>query len=353
MWASVDLFVNNGGTSDWNAQVNTGTSDFENQVYCRVRNIGDAPATGVSVAFHYAKIGSAPTGWLPMVDKNGATQSLTIGTLASGSATFPDSQQNSPPATSMVKWSIPPIPAGETVDHYCIRAIVSATNDVNNHNNEVQSNIAYTLFSGITNGIAELAFVVTNPTRKTIPVDLLVETTVPEGWTVGLEGLDRRRRLKRQEELTIRLTVEAPPGGALPLAPPFDGRVDGDVRGCWAGALRGHLYAASDDPARLTGRLSGHVADLGELTGAFEGRLDPDTGALRGRWSTRGGCGKGTVEMCLLVDARLHPVRSVDIGQRIAGEAVGGVTLWIQVPLPGDDVALLKKQTATRARRRR
>jgi hypothetical protein len=56
--------------------------------------------------------------------------------------------------------------------------------------------------------------------------------------------------------------------------------------------------------------------------------------------------------MCLLVDATLHPNRTVDIAQRVAGEALGGVTIWIQVPLPGDDVELLKKQTATRTRRR-
>jgi hypothetical protein len=61
----------------------------------------------------------------------------------------------------------------------------------------------------------------------------------------------------------------------------------------------------------------------------------------------------GTVPVCLPVDSLIHPDRSVDIGQRIAGEAVGGVALWIRVPLPGDDVALLEKQTSTRARRRR
>jgi Zn-dependent metalloprotease len=353
MWASVDLFVNNGGTSDWNAQVNSSTSDFENQVYCRVRNVGDLPATGVTVAFHYAKIGSAPTGWLPMVDKNGVTQTLTIGTLATGSSTFPDSQQNSPPAAAGVKWFIPPIPAGETVDHYCIRAVVSATNDVNNYNNDVQSNIAYSLFSGITSGIVDLDFLMGNPTRKTIPADALVVPHLPDGWSVKLEGLDRRRRLKPQEELVVHVKVAAPRGGALPLTAPFDGRVDGEVRGCWAGALRGHLSGASEDPAQLAGRLSAIVADLGELTGAFEGQLDPDSGRLRGTWSTTGGCGKNTTPMCLLVAAVLHPDRSVDIAQRIGGEAVGGVTLWIQVPLPDDDVAMLKKQTATVARRKR
>lgn len=345
MWSSVDLFINNGGTSEWNGQVNTGTSDFENQVYCRVRNAGDAQATGVTVTFHYAKIGSAPTGWLPMVDRNGTVQTLTIGSLAAGGSTFPDSQQNTPPGTAMVKWFIPPIPPGETVNHYCIRAIVTSDNDVNSHNNEVQSNVAYSLFTGLTEGAAALDFVVSNPTPEAIPIDLDVLITAPQEWTVTIEGLEDRQMLEPEEEVTMTVQVVSPPPGAVPLTPPFDGQVDGQVSGCWSGTMHGHLSGTSDDPARLIGRLSAEVAGLGQLTGSLDGCLDLATGRLDGRWSATGDCGKGTVPLCLLVEGVLHPTRSVDIGQRIAGEAVGGLTMWIQVPLPGDDVVLLNKQT--------
>lgn len=351
MWASVDLFVNNGGTSDWNAQVNNATSDFENQVYCRVRNVGDAAATGVSVAFFYAKIGSAPTGWLPMQDRNGVAQTLTIGTLAAGTATFADSLQNTPPASAMVKWFLPPIPAGETVDHYCIRAVVTAANDVNSHNNDVQSNIAYTLYTALA-GIAPFHFTVGNPTRKPIPVDVVVGGTLPGDWSVKIEGLGEIKRIGPEEQVTVVVKVDVPAGRALPLTEPFDGRVEGQVQGSWVGALRGHLAGASGDPGRLTGRLSGEVEDFGQATGAFEGRLDPQTGRLRGRWHATDGRSKGCGGLCLLVDAVLRPTRVIDIAQRIGGEIFGGVTLWVQVPFPGDDVGLLKKQASTRVRRR-
>jgi Thermolysin metallopeptidase, catalytic domain/Thermolysin metallopeptidase, alpha-helical domain len=162
-WGSVDLFINNDGTSNWFAQVHISDPDFENKVYCRVRNVGDLDATDVTVFFDYATIGGASTGWLPVLDKNGAAQQLSLGTLGAGSMTFPDSQQNSPPATAMVKWRIPPIPAGERVDEYVLRARVFATNDVNNFNNEVRSNIAYGIYGAIV-WIPPIDFRVRNPT---------------------------------------------------------------------------------------------------------------------------------------------------------------------------------------------
>jgi hypothetical protein len=347
----VDLFINNGGTSDWNAQVNTGGSDFENQVYCRVRNVGDAAATGVTVTFHYAKIGSASTGWLPMVDKNGVTQTLSIGTLAAGTESFPDSQQNTPPGAAMVKWFIPPIPSSETVDHYCIRAVVSATNDVNAHNNEVQSNIAYALFGGLTD-LAPFRFMVRNPTRERLRVDLAVDAKLPKDWRVRTRLLGGQPTLPPNGEAVAEVLVTPGRAGALPLAPPFDGRVEGLVRGSWSGNLRGHLAGASVTADKLTGRLSGLVEEFGQLTGAFEGSLDRDTGRLRGRWSTAARCGKSGTSLCLYVDAVLHPTRCVDVAQMIDGRPQGGVTLWIQVPLLGDDEKLLAAQTGTRARGR-
>ena len=60
-WSSMDLFINNGsGLSEWNAIINVLDSagiptQFENKVYCRVRNVGDQPAHDVRVEFFYAK----------------------------------------------------------------------------------------------------------------------------------------------------------------------------------------------------------------------------------------------------------------------------------------------------------
>jgi hypothetical protein len=61
-----------------------------------------------------------------------------------------------------------------------------------------------------------------------------------------------------------------------------DGFADEAIHERFTGALRGHVTGASDNPTRFTGRLSGDVAELGQLTGALEGRLDPNTRKARG-----------------------------------------------------------------------
>src|SRR5262249_1757439 len=50
-WSSNDLFINNGGISEWNAQINVMDggmpTQFENNVYFRARNVGDQQANNV------------------------------------------------------------------------------------------------------------------------------------------------------------------------------------------------------------------------------------------------------------------------------------------------------------------
>ena len=114
-FSSLDLFINNGGKSEWNALINitdpsTGKpTEYENEVYCRVRNVGDQQANNVEVEFHYAKAGTATWKWQPVVDKNGKVQKLALGNLAAGASNFADSAQNSPPPTAAIKWCIPPL----------------------------------------------------------------------------------------------------------------------------------------------------------------------------------------------------------------------------------------------------
>ena len=143
-WSSMDLFINNGGKSEWNAKINVPDASgkptkFENNVYCRVRNIGDKAAKNIKVKFSYAPFGTGITStWKPMKDKSGIDQNLDIANLDPGSSNFPDSDQNTPPTVASVKWCIPPLAAGESVNHFCIKAEATCTDDVNNHNNVVQ-----------------------------------------------------------------------------------------------------------------------------------------------------------------------------------------------------------------------
>jgi Zn-dependent metalloprotease len=148
-WSAPDLFINNGGPSSWRALINIVDggvpTQFENNVFVRVRNIGDQEATDIVVELEYAKIAldGGISAWSQVLDKNGQAQTVNITTLGAGESTFPDSAQDTPPAAAGVKWCIPPLAPGEQIYQLCIRARVSSGVDVNEFNNEVQSNITY------------------------------------------------------------------------------------------------------------------------------------------------------------------------------------------------------------------
>ena len=169
----MDLFINNDGISEWNAIINlTHVTKYENTVYCRVRNIGDEEAENVKVEFFYAKAGTAATKWEPVTDSRGNIQRLDVGTLGRGQSNFLDSDQNNPPALASVKWYIPPLAAGETVNHFCLKAKATCTNDVNKYNNEVQSNIIYGPYIPDIPKEVKIEFNVGNPKTETIALEL-------------------------------------------------------------------------------------------------------------------------------------------------------------------------------------
>jgi Zn-dependent metalloprotease len=147
--SALDLFINNAGRSEWVALINVNNggneTQFENNVFARVRNIGDQPARQVEVTFEYAKVapGGAISGWFAVVDKQGDPQILDVGTLGPGESNFPDTEQDVPPAAAGVKWCIPMITQGEQIDHFCLRAIVASDDDVNEFNNDVLSDIDF------------------------------------------------------------------------------------------------------------------------------------------------------------------------------------------------------------------
>jgi Zn-dependent metalloprotease len=147
-----DLFINNGSRSEWKALINVNAggapTTFENNVFVRVRNIGDQLANDCEVRFEYTKVlpGGAIVGWQPVLDKDDNIQRLSIGLLDAGQSNFPDTAQDGPPSSACIKWCIPPLLAGEQVDHFRLRATVASDDDVNEFNNDVQSNISYSTF---------------------------------------------------------------------------------------------------------------------------------------------------------------------------------------------------------------
>jgi hypothetical protein len=85
----------------------------------------------------------------------------------------------------------------------------------------------------------------------------------------------------------------------------------------------------------LHGRFSASLADLGLLVGMFDGTLDVKTGEVKGRvvgtWQCAGR--KGDDRLCAGVKGCLRPLRRIDIRQMVKAEAIGGITIQVQVPL--------------------
>jgi len=356
-WSSLDLFVNNGGASEWNAIVDVADasgqpSGFENAVYCRVRNVGDRPATNVRVTFEYAKVGSNPVAWTPVTDSAGNQQSLAIGTLGAGQSTFDESLQDSPPAAAAVRWWIPPLAAGEVVDHFCLRATVAADDDVNPHNNVVQSNIAYVVAAPRSQ--IRLHFLAANAGEEEIPIAFDVTAAVPKAWGVAIEP-PGAKILRAREEARVALVVRIPAEPGPYLDAPIDGEVRGELSGQVSGRCRGALTGAAWRDATLSGRLAVAVDGVGALLGRFEGRADRETGAVEGRIL-------GTLQTAepgpgVRVSARLggwlRPWRRVDVGQVVGGETVGGVTLQLQRQAPAGPWRKLPPSSTRAPRRRR
>ncbi|MFO7917990.1 MAG: M4 family metallopeptidase, partial [Anaerolineae bacterium] len=358
-YSSLDLFINNGGASEWNALINVndpGTgqpTEYENTVYCRVRNVGDLEAKNVEVEFHYAKAGTATWNWLPVEDKNGNAQKMVIGTLGAGQSNFPDSDQNSPPASASVKWCIPPLAPGETVDHFCLRARLTCSNDVNAHNNEVQSNVAYTAYAPA--APARMSFVAGNPPREEeedMTLQLKVETTLPESWRTYLKGYREGEKLRPGDERVLDLIIDMPPGAERALEPPLDG----DLRGVMYGKVRGDFVGTLSDTVlgrrSLGGRFAGLVRGVGTISGPFKGRVNLRTGEVEGR--VVASHPKDVWER-LYVDLKgcLRPWRRVDVSQWDDEELLGGFTAQVQIPWESGPCAYRLPPTDTKVAVRR
>ncbi len=336
-YASLDLFINNNGTSEWNALINvqdpsTGQpTQYENNVYCRVRNVGDQDANDVEVEFFYYKISTAPSTWLPVKDKNGTTQKLNIGTLAAGQSNFPDSSQNNPPTSARVKWCIPPLSSGETVHHFCLKAVVTSSNDVNPHNNQVQSNIAYTAYSPP--APAKMAFVAGNPFReKEIPIQLKIESTLPKGWRAHILEEVKDELLKPGEDRPFTIAVETRPGADERLEMPLDGDVHGQLYGDMSGPITGSLTDTVLEGQTLKGLFSGTIPHIGGIVGTFSGTIDLNTGQVKGRIIGPHPCVKVAERICMALDGCLRPWRRVNISQWEGPNLLGGISVQIQVP---------------------
>lgn len=336
-WSSVDLFINNGGTSEWNAIINVEGSDelVENSVYCRVRNIGDQSASNVNVTFEYAKHGTAPVVWTAMQDAEGNIQTLNIPSLAAGESNFSMDEQNTPPDTARVMWSVPPHAPDEEVDHYCIRASITASNDVNPQNKNVQSNVAYFMMASMK--IHSMAFHIGNPKRKSIRARLRITHTLPEGWVVTIRENINDILLQPLTEQVVHLDVKRPEGTSVDddtrCSPPYDGEITGKVWGCISGPVSGTLTQTTTDGSRIQGHVAVKVTGSCTLiVGRLKGRLDCEKGKLTGTITGSHACGGSMKKVCIPFEGSIRPIRRIEIEQFDDNEILGGVSFQLQLP---------------------
>jgi Zn-dependent metalloprotease len=353
-YQSLDLFINNGGISEWNALINVVVggvpTQYENTIYCRVRNVGDQPANNVQVQFFYAKAGTGGWTWLPVTDKNGAIQNLPIGTLAPGQSNFPDSDQNTPPLSASVKWYIPPLAIGEVVDHFCLKAVVTSSNDVNLYNNDVQSNIAYTAYQP--KGLSELTLLVGNPYKeKKIPIELKVKAALPRGWKADIVESFENTWLEPGEGRPFTVAMEMPYGADARLEMPLDGDLQGELYGDVSGPFTGSLTHTVLENQVLQGHLAGSLPHIGAVVGLFTGTINLDTGQVKGKVIGSSPCPKVVERICLGVHACLRPWRRVEISQWHGPDLIGGVTVQVQVPWQKEPCALKLPPTHTKVRK--
>jgi hypothetical protein len=267
--------------------------------------------------------------------------------LDAGALSFPESDQDTPPANVGVKWYIPPLAPGESVDHFCLKAVVASPDDVNPHNNEVQSNVVYTRLAAGGVRPFRLPFVIANP--RDVAIDVEIALTVPEGWRGALAGAPER--LRPGQERTVTLAIEAP-ADADAMTPPLDGEVRGHVRGPAAGRCVGALTEVRERDGRILGRVALEVETVGVLLGTFDGTLDRKSGAMRGRVSgVFHGAGGADRALTVAFDGGLRPWRRVEITQTAGHDTLGGITVEFRRPPPEVGDWPPDPPTATRADR--
>ncbi|MCK6591484.1 MAG: M4 family metallopeptidase, partial [Polyangiaceae bacterium] len=346
-WQSPDLFVNNGAGIAYDANIGE-----ENNLFARVRNVGDEDMTNVTVRFYFAPAGTnlpaSIAGWHPCKDLGGTDCVLTIAALAAGDVNI--ANPNSPPADQAVRWYLDPTYVTPEVDHFCVRAVVSAAapNNTNNCPNEVQSNVQHVMPDELDK--ITIGFNVHNWGKEPIPADIRVEHTLGEGVRVVFAGKTPLRKLvlKPKSKVPLQWKLALPPKAPARMEPPYNGRVSAKLSGAFTGTFEGELSEArvigvmpalvtKKPSVKLEGALSGTVkrgAVSGALHGKFKGTFDLRLGKLAG--TVVGGLSlPGQAfepQIKIRVEGALEPLRAIHFTQLINGKATGGITVRIKPP---------------------
>ena len=343
-WQSLDLFINNNGNAQYKAVVGQ-----ENNVFARVRNIGDQDLHSVKVKFYFAPAGTnlpaSISGWHTCKNQAGVDCVLDIPTLSASGMNFTD--VNNPPADQAVHWYLDPTYVTSQVDHFCLRAVIesNAANHDNDCPNQVQSNVQYEkLPDSLALGIN---FQVANWLNEPVPLDLRMTHSLPRGYRFQYTGKTSLMRISLLpgKPLSIHFDLQPPKRKPLRLSPPYEGSVTGHVRGKIQGKFTGELTGAKKEfrsrvklslkrNIRLSGMLAGIIQtdrEKSSLIGYFVGELDQVRGTMYGviEGDVLTSTGKFS-GLKLDLKAKLEPSRAVNFTQVIQGKVVGGISVFMK-----------------------
>jgi Zn-dependent metalloprotease len=345
-YKSPDLFINNGSGAEYDAEIGQ-----ENDLFARVRNIGDQDLSDVRVSFYYRAHGTNlpadMTQWKACQDMVGNDCILDIASLGAGSMNFSD--VDSPPAGQAVHWYLDPAAVTDDVDHFCLRAVIECTapNHDNDCPNYVQSNVQHVEVDAADG--AKFAFFANNPELEPIDLDLKVEHTLPKGMAVKYVGRVplEKVRIKKKSEIPLYWCLVMPRRNPRKLQPPFDGKVAGRINSeRISGIFRGELSeieigrklpsARGTTKIPIQGRISGSIDRKASLTGRFAGSLDVASGGLTGKIvgdvGRRRKKSKFIPGIQLRLKGCLEPLRAIHFTQLVRGRPTGGVTLHLKLP---------------------
>jgi hypothetical protein len=202
-WVSPDVWVDNDGDGMADGEV---FFNYDNQLFIRLHNEGNADAAGINVAFYYqdGSGGLSPGAWLPVQDMGGVTQALSGLSLAAGT-----SNQWS------VNWS--PNPSGSS-HHFCIRAVVTVPGDPNTDNKRVLSN-----FGNVDvrfGGFGKLTLVRRNLAAIAQKVRLTIVPHLPPGLVVSTPDLRAKAIVHLEPGAAVydSIRVQHTPAARKPIA---------------------------------------------------------------------------------------------------------------------------------------
>ncbi len=334
-WKSLDLFIDNGDGPGYEAGIGQ-----ENNIYARVRNIGDQDLDNIRVEFYYRKYGSAlpeeEKDWRRCKDETGNDCTLLINNLPAESTFFGDNDYTPDQA---VNWYLDPNEVTDEVGHFCLRAVINvddptATNHQNDYTNRVQSNVKQVVVDNDSDADAEVYFMAANPeSKKVIPLEIELKHTLPKGATLKPLLEHRKVNLKPGEERMLGYRFHVPARLRKQLSPPYDGELNGKAYGEVTGPIAGQLVQVNTYRGLIRGKLRARIGDIGTVVGTLEGRIDRKSRQVNGN-----ACVMFTPtcphippkRLVLGITAELNPKRRIEFTQLVNGNAVGGVTVEIR-----------------------